>query len=390
MVKQNICRLNHCYGCGVCVKVCPQKIISLEENRDGFYSPIIKDENKCTECGLCYNVCSFCDEQHTLGSSKYQIRGFAGWSNNIAVRQRCSTGGVLFEIACHLLKEGFEACGVRYDVAHVRAEHFIAKSPEEFVPSIGSKYLQSYTTDAFLQLARKKKYVVVGTPCQIASLRKYIKLVKIEDNFILIDFFCHGVPSANMWRKYLKEVLSQTNTIPEKIDWRNKANGWHDSWVMSFKNKPNASYYYTSNLHDGDLFYNMFLCNHCLNKCCYDDCKFKKESSSADIRVGDLWGSHYEDNQAGVNGILALTETGLSVLKSVPTISLVEQPLDIVMEGQMERGPKRDFIAKLDCFLLKTSLSLPTIAKINRLVPQVMRPFAMLKYKASQYFKLKK
>lgn len=72
---------------------------------------------------------------------------------------------------------------------------------------------------------------MVGTPCQIDSFRRYIRKNHIEENFILMDFFCHGVPSKKMWDKY----LSETEKITGKViyaSWRNKITGWHDSLAM--------------------------------------------------------------------------------------------------------------------------------------------------------------
>lgn len=383
----NISKLKFCYGCGTCVTACPKKIIRLQEDRFGFFSPEVFDQDKCIECGLCLKVCSFCNPLSPEKKDSHDISSYAGWSKDKDVRKKCSTGGVVFEIANHMMQQGYKACGVRYNNELHIAEHFIANTIEEFKPSIGSKYLQSYTSEAFSQFKADSKYVVVGTPCQIASLREYIKLRRIENNFLLIDFFCHGVPSMNMWRKYLKYVSKRSKISPYEIAWRNKENGWHDSWVMSFKEKDSKEYDYLSNVKNGDLFYKMFLYNRCLNKACYTSCKFKMANSSADIRVGDLWGKHYSDEDAGVNGILAFTAKGKEALTSTESIQLVSESMDIVLEGQMKKGPKRDYIVALDSFLLRTPLSLPAICKINRLVPMILWPIFAIRGRLKQLIK---
>ena len=56
-----------------------------------------------------------------------------------------------------------------------------------------------------ISINKKEKYLVTGTPCQIDSFRKYIKKFRVEDNFVLMDFFCHGVPSKLVWDKYITE-----------------------------------------------------------------------------------------------------------------------------------------------------------------------------------------
>ena len=113
-------------------------------------------------------------------------------------------GGVGFEVGALLLNRGYKVCGVRYNADNNRAEHYIASDVRELIQSAGSKYIQSYTVDAFKAINRKEKYLVTGTPCQIDSFRRYIQKFRCEDNFVLLDFFCHGVPSMFVWQKYIK------------------------------------------------------------------------------------------------------------------------------------------------------------------------------------------
>ena len=125
----------------------------------------------------------------------------------------------------------YKACGVRYNPELRRAEHFIAETLEEFQPSVGSKYIPSFSAEAFSRINKKEKNFVTGTPCQIDSFRRMIRHFKVEDNFVLMDFFCHGVPSLLLWNKYLSEVESRIGQSTF-ISWRNKTTGWHDSWAM--------------------------------------------------------------------------------------------------------------------------------------------------------------
>ena len=350
----NITNIHDCYGCGVCATVCSRNIIEIALNADGFYEPRITDEGKCTDCGLCTDVCSYSHEGLLLKDAC--VKSYAAWSNDGKVRRKCSSGGVGFEVGRTLINDGYKVCGVRYNPDTNRAEHYIATTVEELIPSIGSKYIQSYTVDGFKAISRKEKYLVTGTPCQIDSFRRYIQKFRCENNFVLMDFFCHGVPSMWLWKKYVVEVEKTTGKITY-ASWRNKFTGWHDSWAMSIDGENTGekvnwhdSYnllirekkgFYNSRLSQGDPFYRLFLSDSCLGKACYDKCKFKYDHSLADIRIGDLWGTTYKDNEDGVSAAIAFTEKGDELLHQC-NCTLVEHPFEVVAEGQMKICPQRN------------------------------------------------
>lgn len=348
----NISNIHDCFGCGVCATVCTHNVIEIKLNKAGFYEPVMKYSDKCTDCGLCVNVCSYSHDGLSLAD--VQIKSYAAWSNDTQVRRKCSSGGVGFEVGRTLIGKGYKVCGVRYNPDTNRAEHYIATTVEELIPSIGSKYIQSYTVDGFKAINRKEKCLVTGTPCQIDSFRRYIRKFRCEDNFVLMDFFCHGVPSMWLWRKYVAEVEKKIGKITY-ASWRNKFTGWHDSWAMSMDGEKTGekvdwhdSYnmlirekkgFYNSRLSQGDPFYRLFLSDTCLGKACYDKCKFKYDHSSADIRIGDLWGKTYKDNEDGVSAAIAFTDKGNEVLHQC-NCTLVEHPFEVVAEGQMKKNPE--------------------------------------------------
>lgn len=230
-MNNNISQIRDCYGCGVCSATCPKKIISISLNKDGFYEPYIVDVDKCTNCGLCLDVCAF--NHSELSLSERKINSWAAWSNDEDVRRKCSSGGIGFELGKQLIERGYHAVGCRYDIVEHRAEHYIATTIEEFIQSIGSKYLQSYTVDALRQIQRRgQKYLITGTPCQIDSFRRMIRKFRCEDNFLLMDFFCHCVPSMWAWKAYIKMLEPKIGKVTY-ASWRNKFEyGWHDSWLM--------------------------------------------------------------------------------------------------------------------------------------------------------------
>ena len=413
----NIIGLHNCFGCSVCAIACSQKIIRIKLNMDGFYEPFITEPDKCTDCGLCIEVCSYSHDDLSLKNP--QITSYAAWSKDLQVLRKCSSGGVGFEVGKTIISERGKVCGVRYNAEKNIAEHYVASTVQELIPSIGSKYIQSYTVDGFCdiigQLRQAKKqgenptYLVTGTPCQIDSFRRYAQKFKMEDNFILLDFFCHGVPSKLMWDKYVSHMEKKVGKLTY-VSWRNKFTGWHDSWAMAIdgeeKGEPvdwHESYnllirekksYLNSRLSQGDMFYRLFLSDACLGKACYHKCRFKYDKSSADIRIGDAWGKKYEENNDGVSAAIAFTDKGNKLLNSS---NCILEPCDfsLVAEGQQKELPKESIFSLLTMRLLRnpstTIKQVQVIGKVlqmkNKFVRRICNPQRTLRKLIGRLFK---
>ncbi|HPK40975.1 MAG TPA: ferredoxin family protein [Candidatus Cloacimonadota bacterium] len=50
---------NYCKGCGLCISVCPQKVIRFSENINdkGYHYAECFDQEKCIACAMCYRTC---------------------------------------------------------------------------------------------------------------------------------------------------------------------------------------------------------------------------------------------------------------------------------------------------------------------------------------------
>ena len=373
-MKRNISHIHNCYGCGVCAASCPQNIIEIVLNNNGFYEARVIDDSICTHCGICLDVCAFCHDDLSL-RELHPLKSWAAWSDDEQIRKKCSSGGIGFEIGRQLLMLGYKVVGCRYDIKEQRAEHYIATSVKELIPSIGSKYIQSYTPEAFRKIDRKRcKYLVTGTPCQIDSFRRMIQKFHCEENFILMDFFCHCVPSMYAWKAYVKMLEPRIGKITY-ASWRNKFDyGWHNSWLMSFDGDKTSqpidwddSYYVLikekrgtlqSRHSQGDIFYRLFLGDLCLGSQCHKHCKYKYDHSAADIRIGDLWGDTYKNDEKGVSALVAFTEEGIKVIEKMEGVTLKSHPFEVVAEGQMRKNAAPKECHPLVMFLLKHEIPL--------------------------------
>ncbi len=343
----NICGIKNCYGCGVCAAACPKRIIGLRLNDDGFYEPFITDLSACIECGICRECCAFTYDEPACGSAVPKC--YAAWSNAGSVRRMCSSGGIGFEIGARLIDMGYKACAVKYDADNARAVHFIASTAEDYSASAGSKYIQSYTSEAFCSMDRREKHVVTGTPCQIDSFRRYIRRYGVEDNFLLVDFFCHGVPSMHVWTKYLEKAERKIGKAVHAT-WRDKSEGWRNSYAVGVSGEKGNL---RSPAAAGDEFFLLYLSNICLGKACYGKCKYKYIGSSADIRIGDLWGKEYSDNKEGVNALLVFTGKGEEVIGELRDCALTPHSLATVTEGQLKKPLKEPFLRRRAMALLR-------------------------------------
>ncbi|HHD2754443.1 TPA: Coenzyme F420 hydrogenase/dehydrogenase, beta subunit C-terminal domain [Clostridium perfringens] len=321
-----------CTGCGGCSKVCPVSAINITRDKEGFFSPIIND--KCIECGLCIRVCykSFESED---GWNIEDSKGYLAYSLSDDVRYRASSGGIGEELCKFALENEYEVCGVIYDYEKNIAKHIVTNKLDDIKKIVGSKYIPSYTEEAFKKLDISKRYIIIGTPCQIYSLRKFMEYKKIN-NWILIDFFCHGPASMNLWDKYL-DYIKYSELVNEEItdiNFRDKRNGWHN-YGYSIKSK-NKEYFKN---HNEDLYSECFLKKVDLRECCFE-CKLRFNKIYSDIRLGDFWGPKCTNDEKGTSIILTNTTLGEIFFKKLKGIHLSKITYEELKESQYSEGLK--------------------------------------------------
>lgn len=314
--------IRHCTSCQACAAVCAHKAISIHLNDEGFYRPVV-DDALCTNCGLCASVCYKFDD-NIKKSTEESLNGkqfYSAWSTDDDIVRQTTSGGLADVLAHKLLDEGYKVVGVVYNDEMVRAEHRIANSQEGLIPFRGSKYIQSYTLDAFKQVvanSRKEKYAVFGTPCQIYALSKYAEKLKVMDNLFLVDLFCHGCPSLYSWTKYQENIKKEKGlTSFDVVKFRSKRRGWG---VYCVEAESDGKTVYLSKKNK-DYYFELFFSDLILNDSCYD-CRFRSSLEYTDIRLGDFWGRKFIGNHRGVSAVCISTEKGremFDVLSGIET-----------------------------------------------------------------------
>ncbi len=215
---QEVLKPGLCYRCGGCVTFCTAiNYGALGINEDG--KPFYRDMEKCTECGICYSICP---EIHEMDE---EVKRKAAWSEPIGrvieatvvrstdtlVRDRASDGGAVTGLLLHLFdRNRIDGAIVTRSVGkYQRHQPFLATTREEILASAGlfidtshgmKRFSDQYTTlstvKEFDPMIKKglNRVVLVGTPCQIKSLRKMKALNLIPSDSIKICFglFCSG------------------------------------------------------------------------------------------------------------------------------------------------------------------------------------------------------
>lgn len=303
-----------CSGCGACTAVCPKTAVTLKLNDAGFYTATV-DANKCINCGLCKKVCTRYDEEFK-GISLYNVPFYAMQSKNKDTVKKCSSGGLAYELAYNAICQNKQVIGVAYNTMTDRAEHRIAYNAEDLVDFSGSKYLQSNPEQAFRTALnnaknnKKAQYVVFGTPCQIAGFAKSCEAFNVREQFLLVEIFCHGVPSYKLWDEQCKRIrkklkVSQFNSV----NFRYKKNDWHS---YCLKVDADGKTYYGAR--ETTLFWQVFFENVLLGDSCYK-CRMRQEKSMADLRLGDYWGKRFQSRSDGVSAIFVCSDRGGEALR---------------------------------------------------------------------------
>ena len=317
----------YCCGCTACVHICPVKCITMREDGEGFLYPAV-DSQRCIGCRKCDEVCP----ARSVENGNTETDTYICYNRDDKVRKQSSSGGVFSLLSEWVIKQNGAVFGAAFggdfEVCHIAAE-----TEEELSKLRGSKYVQSRLEDAYplakKYLENKSMVLFSGTACQIAGLKKY--LGREYENLYTVDVLCHGVPSLKIWRMYLDDLKNRYGADIEKIEFRNKQNGWKN-FCMNIEFADNQRY---SVLHRDDEFMQMFLGNIDLRQTCYN-CRFKDLPRISDMTIGDSWGVEGYmpdmDDDGGTSVVYVHSPKGRQMLDEIREfLNLREASLDKVL-----------------------------------------------------------
>ncbi len=343
---------NKCFGCRACYNICPVKAITMQEDGEGFFYPVI-DSSKCTSCGLCKNSCPSLEKSETYNNNGKNPDCYAVMADD-ETRFVSSSGGAFTLIANYILEKGGYVCGAAFVGQNVR--HIIIDKKEDMYKLRGSKYVQSDTNTVYSQikdLLKLDKFVLfTGTPCQVAGLYNF--LGKNYDKLYTVDLICHGVPPQKVFDVYLKETL-QKDDVFANCTFRDKKAGWT---VHITTTTADGKIYFGGGAISQNAYLQAFLKNMCLRPSC-GTCPFTSTQREADITIGDFWAIERFDkslnDNKGTSVILLNSKKGHDIFNNIQNICQLcrQVPLEyasyynITLKTPLKQHPNRQAFFRL-------------------------------------------
>lgn len=310
-----------CCGCTACASVCAHHAISMEYDEQGFAFPRV-NLDLCTDCHLCEEVCPL-QEKPATNKSK---QTFVALATDQREQMTSTSGGLASVFARYIitqLKGVVYGCTGKdcFHVCHIRIE-----SEQDLQDIKGSKYVQSDMQGVFPEIKadlKSDRYVLfIGTPCQVAGLRKYLR--KSYDNLFCVDFVCHGVPSQQVLTSAIKECKIKSS--PEEVKFRLKEHGKPSQYCLRLTDKTGRVLYngkYGKDCYMTGFIYALFYRDSCYH------CPFASIERVGDITLGDFWNNdkefdYMERSKDGLSQIHVNTEQGNRLYQLLSNQLIVE------------------------------------------------------------------
>lgn len=282
-----------CSGCSTCVQICVKKALVMQPDEEGFLYPVLNTD-LCIQCGLCDSRCPEFLDKSNVGNDQHCYIATTDVANYY---KESASIGICTMLADYVVKQGGIVYGCYLDENDWTAYH-IGVTDHLGVQRIrNSKYLQSNTKTTFSEvkhnLKEGKMVLYIGTPCQVAGLKSYLK--NDFDNLYTIDLICHGVFSPKLmplevsyWEKLFGARIHNFKFRSKRI-YKHKNGGMVNFDIVKTNGKTKhierfagSSPTYHCFAYSGDGM------NYNLRLSCYD-CPFKSDSRYGDITVGDPW-----------------------------------------------------------------------------------------------------
>jgi coenzyme F420 hydrogenase subunit beta len=207
----DVAERNLCTGCGTCAYLAPEEVAMVDDVDDGRRPVRIAAGPRAEEALAACPGVELAHEPDRFSDAVLEdllplwgpvVQLWEGHAAAPGVRRRASSGGAATALAIDRLERG---CA--HGVLHVRAaagepwrnEPVLSRSAAEVLAASGSRYAPASPGEGLaLVAAAPGPCVVIGKPCDIASVRRAAELrPELADRIDLtIAVFCAGTPST--------------------------------------------------------------------------------------------------------------------------------------------------------------------------------------------------
>ncbi|MBD3253600.1 MAG: hypothetical protein GF383_00825 [Candidatus Lokiarchaeota archaeon] len=240
-LKEEIIDSGECCSCGACVAYCESQsfdVIDMYEDIPQFKSS--KNEENCTECGLCYFICPQTEPLLDLIMNKNKARDelgqvlevIAAKTSDKAIAEVGQDGGIITTILNYLfLSNKIDAAIVSEHDESMKPIPKIIFDRDELLKSAGTRYTISPNILALKEIynlssdimKQKEIYDIdqlrvafVGTPCQCRAIDK-MKYLSVKPAHVIkyvIGLFCF---ENFYYEKLVDTIKKETDLAPSKI-----------------------------------------------------------------------------------------------------------------------------------------------------------------------------
>lgn len=331
--EKNLSNKEKCSGCTACIFSCPFGALEKTYDEKGFAYPM-RNIQKCVNCGLCLKVCDF--KKPASKTSKYNMNFYATQNKNTSILERSQSGGFFSVLCDYVLSKNGVVCGCEMRDKETIC-HSIVGDRINISKFSGSKYAQSELNNIFIQctqILKNGQYLLFsGTPCQVHGFLSFCNVFNIPTgSLVTCDIVCHGCPSVDLWRNYIKEVEKRFKKNVKNFNFRNKKYGWesHIETVL-FDDDTEFQIPHKNNFYNNAMF----------RDSCYE-CKYTSIYRDTDFTIGDCWGLNKQDKsftyRRGVSLSIVRTEKAHEIFEKIKCdVIFKEIDIEEALQPQLTR-----------------------------------------------------
>lgn len=265
------------------------------------------------------------------------VISYAVQSRQKNIRLRSTSGGTFSEIARSFIKTGGCVCAAGYD-EQGKVVHKLINTISEIDELCESKYVQSNLNNCFAEvescLSSSRKVLFVGTPCQVAGVKAYLR--NKDEKLYTIDLVCYGVPSPMIYIEWRAEIERVYKKKIAYVHFRDKSFGYAAPNVkIVFKDGSSAEQTFLIK-----SYMKTFMSGLNVRPSC-SECAFKGIDRCSDLTFGDCWHigvfQKAMDDNLGTTSVYVHSPKGsmlLDMIKNQVNISQIDTQQEINLDGR--------------------------------------------------------